>query len=97
MEVRRALRSGHLDPSLLNNKPDEWCRSMARRGVWVDHSFLEMAAQYLDRDIVILPLHPLPRGQLYHLISAGLLNGGGRGRNAPCFIGNYSRSPTKII
>ena len=90
MEVRRALRSGQLCPSILNFRQDEWCRNMVKRDTWVDHSWLEMAAQYLDRDIVVIPLHTLPGGQRYHLISAGLLSGNGRGKNPPCFIGNYS-------
>ena len=89
MEVKKAIRSGQLCPSILNFKVVEWCQKMTRKGTWVDHSWLEMAAQYLDRDIVILPLHPLPGGEMYHLISAGLLSGNGRGRNAPIFIGNY--------
>ena len=89
MEVRKAIRSGQLCPSILNFEHEKWCQEMAKRGKWVDHSWMEMAAQYLNRDIVIIPLHPLPEGRLYHLISAGLLNGSGRGRNAPIFIGNY--------
>ena len=89
MEVRKAIRSGQLCPSYFNYKPDEWCQKMRKRDAWVDHSWLEMAAQYLDRDIIIIPLHTLASGELYHLISAGLLSGQGRGRNAPIFIGNY--------
>ena len=89
MEVRKAIRSGQLCPSYFNYKPDEWCQKMRKRDAWVDHSWLEMAAQYLDRDIVIIPLHTLASGELYHLISAGLLSGQGRGRNDPIFISNY--------
>ena len=93
MEVRKAIRSGQLCPSILNFEHEKWCQEMAKRGKWVDHSWLEMAAQYLNRDIVIIPLHPLPEGRLYHLISAGLLNGSGRGRNAPIFIADNCTEP----
>ena len=93
MEVRKAIRSGQLCPSHFNYKHEEWCQNMKKRDVWVDHSWLEMAAQYLNKDIVIIPLHTQASGEIYHLISAGLLSG--QGRYTPIFIGNYLQRDLK--
>ena len=92
IDVKRAVRSGHLAPIQLNNNPDEWCVKMARVGTFTDHTFLEMAAKMLNTDIVILPLHAISTGDPFHLISAGLLGDGGRGKYVPIFIGNHETS-----
>ena len=86
-EVERAYKSGQISSKLLRLAGDEWCERMVRSGAPTDHTFLEMAAQVLDTDLVIIPLHPLPSGDPFHLISAGLLSDGSRGRNVPIFIG----------
>ena len=65
-----------------------WFQDMARSGKFVDHMWFEMAAEVLERDIVLIPLHPQNNGDLFHIISAGLLSGSGRGSNVPIFIGN---------
>ena len=93
MDVRRAVNSGQMSPANLNNKVDEWCESMARKGRFVDHTWFEMAAMMLDCDVCVIPLHPLP-GNPCHIIPAGILchdeYGEVRhGRNLPIFIGKY--------
>ena len=94
MDVKRAVLSGQISPVNLNNKVDEWCEKMAMSGTYVDHTWFEMAAQMLDSDVVIVPLHAFP-GNPCHIISAGLLGHDGYGRdvrhgkNVPIFIGKY--------
>ena len=87
-EVGRALDSGTMDPVQVGNNPDEWFESMAKDGTYVNHTFIEMAALILDSDIVVVPLHgtdSLP----CHIIRAGLLSNGGRGKNCPIFLGYF--------
>ena len=67
-----------------------WFQDMAKSGIYVDHMFLEMAAEVLERDIVVIPLHSQNNGDLFHVISAGLLTGGGRGENVPIFLGKFT-------
>ena len=68
-----------------------WFQDMAKSGIYVDHMFLEMAAEVLERDIVVIPLHSQNNGDLFHVISAGLLTGGGRGENVPIFLGKLPK------
>ena len=94
MDVKRAVLSGQISSVNLNNKVDEWCEKMAMSGTYVHHAWFEMAAQMLDSDVVIVPLHAFP-GNPCHIISAGLLGHDGYGRdvrhgkNVPLFIGKY--------
>ena len=87
-EVRRALDSGIIVPIQVGNDPDDWCDSMDRDGTYTDHTFFEMSAKVLDSDIVIVHLHGTPDNPC-HVIRAGLLGNGGRGRNPPIFIGYF--------
>ena len=73
---------------ILENNPDDWCDSMEQDGTYIDHTFMEMSAQVLDSDIVIVPLHGTDSIPC-HVIRAGLLGNGGRGRNPPIFIGYF--------
>ena len=86
--MRRALDSGLIVPIQVGNDPDDWCDSMDRDGTYTDHTFFEMSAKVLDSDIVIVPLHGTPDNPC-HVIRAGLLGNGGRGRNPPIFIGYF--------
>ena len=93
MDVRRAVISGRMSSANLNNNADEWCESMARKGRFVDHTWFEMAAEMLDCDVCVIPLHPLPSNPC-HIIQAGLLDHNGygelrHGRNLPIFIGYF--------
>ena len=86
--MRAALDSGIIVPIQVGNDPDDWCDSMDRDGTYTDHTFFEMSAKVLDSDIVIVPLHGTPDNPC-HVIRAGLLGNGGRGRNPPIFIGYF--------
>ena len=37
---------------------EKWKESMASDGFYVDHAFIRLTANYLNRDIMILPLDP---------------------------------------
>ena len=85
------MRSGRISPiNFPRSKPEMWFQDMAKSGIYVDHMFLEMAAEVLERDIVVIPLHSQNNGDLFHVISAGLLTGGGRGENVPIFLGKFT-------
>ena len=90
LEAKRAFKSGVLASIQLSPKPEMWFQDMAKSGKFVDHMWLEMAAEVLERDIVLIPLHPQDNGDIFHIISAGLLSGSGRGSNVPIFLGNHN-------
>ena len=92
MDVKRAVFTGQMSPANLNNKVEEWSEKMAVSGTFVDHTWFEMAAQMLDSDVVVIPLHAA-EGDPCHIIPAGLLCHSGygavrHGQNLPIFIGN---------
>ena len=35
-----------------------WIENMRQNGHWCDHAFLQLAANYLKRNLVILPIYP---------------------------------------
>ena len=35
-----------------------WIDNMKQNGHWCDHAFLQLAANYLERNLVILPIYP---------------------------------------
>ena len=91
MDMKRAVASGKICSSLFVDV-DEWVTKMSKSGVFVDHLWMEMAAQILDVDVVIVPFHRLPSGPC-HIKPAGLLANSGvgdvyHGKNLPIFIGN---------
>ena len=51
-------------PSEDNNTSDEvdvvqgWIDKMMQNGHWCDHVFLQLASNYLNKDLVILPINP---------------------------------------
>ena len=51
-------------PSEDNNTSDEadvvqgWIGKMMQNGHWCDHVFLQLASNYLNKDLVILPINP---------------------------------------
>ena len=53
-DVRRALDSGTIVPVQFGNNPNDWCDSMEQDGTYIDLTFMEMSAQVLDSDIVIV-------------------------------------------
>lgn len=91
MDIKRAVASGKICSSLFVDV-DEWVTKMSKNGVFVDHLWMEMTAQILDCDVVIVTLHRLPSGPC-HIKPAGLLANSGvgdvyHGKNLPIFIGN---------
>ena len=56
-EMRRLYRSGKLDVNMFDNKdPEAYFSLMSRMGEYVDNLFLQVAASFFSRDIIVLPI-----------------------------------------
>ena len=65
-----------------------WFQDMARSGKFVDHMWFEMAAEVLERDIVLIPLHPQNNGDprnkwKFEVLTSSMDRDGRNGRTLP--------------
>ena len=67
----------------------EYWNSMAQNGTWVDHMFVQMAAWYMELDILILTTSSKPDAPFMFI--CGDIDKSGRQKNGPPIVlGNYT-------
>ena len=56
--MRKGLKRGDIPADMFPGGPDAYLKKMGTRGTFADGIFLKYFAKILNRDIVILPVHP---------------------------------------
>ena len=72
-----------------NKSWEEYWKSMAQDGTWVDHIFIQMTAWYMTLDILILTTSSQPEDP-FIFISGKVKNNQEAGSDPPLLLGNYT-------
>ena len=56
--MKIALRNGFISGEFFTPSPEEYLVNMSKNHTFVDNLFLMFFASIVDRDIIILPMHP---------------------------------------